>query len=117
MVGWGFLPVPFTKKWDVAWSFDWRTGFPFSVVNQNQEIVGPPDSRRFPDYFSLNLFLERRFTFRNLNLALRGGFEDITGRSNPFIVDNNIDSPTFLQFEAWTGRSFTARIRFLGRKK
>jgi hypothetical protein len=117
MVSWGFLPFPFTKKWDIAWSSDWHTGFPFSVVNQDQQIVGAPNSLRFPDYFSLNLFLERRFTLRGLNLALRGGFEDITGRRNPFVVDNNIDSPNFLQFEAASGRSFTARIRFLGRKK
>ncbi|MBZ5509829.1 MAG: TonB-dependent receptor [Acidobacteriia bacterium] len=115
-VSWGFLPFPFTKKWDIAYSADWHTGFPFSVVNQNQEIVGPPNSRRFPDYFALNLFLERRFTLRGLNLALRGGFEDLTGRRNPFAVNNNIDSPDFLQFEAATGRAFTARIRFLGRK-
>jgi hypothetical protein len=113
----GFLPFPFTKKWDIAYSADWHTGFPFSIVNQNQHIVGPPNSRRFPDYFAFNLFLERRFTLRGLNLALRGGFEDITGHRNPFAVNNNIDSPDFLQFEAATGRAFTARIRFLGRKK
>ncbi len=117
LVSWGFLPLPFTKKWDIALSSDWHTGFPFSVVNQNQEIVGPPNSLRFPDYFALNLFLERRFTLRGYNLALRGGFEDITGRRNPFAVNNNIDSPNFLQFEAVAGRAFTARIRFLGRKK
>ena len=117
LVSWGFLPFPFTKKWDIAYSADWHTGFPFSVVNQNQEIVGTPNSRRFPDYFALNLFLERRFTLRGYNLALRGGFEDITGRRNPFAVDNNIDSPNFLQFEGATRRAFTARIRFLGRKK
>jgi hypothetical protein len=63
------------------------------------------------------LFLEWRFTLRGLNLGLRGGFEDITGHRNPFSVNNNIDSPNFLQFEAASGRAFTARIRFLGRKK
>ncbi|MBZ5568262.1 MAG: TonB-dependent receptor [Acidobacteriia bacterium] len=117
LVSWGFLPFPRTKKWDIAYSADWHTGFPFSVVNQKQEIVGSPNSRRFPDYFALNLFLERRFALRGLNLALRGGFEDLTGRRNPFTVNNNIDSPNFLQFEAATGRAFTARIRFLGRKR
>ncbi len=117
LVSWGFLPLPLTKKWDVAYSAEWHTGFPFTVVNQNLEIVGAPYSLRYPDYFALNLFLERRFSFRGLNLALRGGFEDITGRSNPFVVNNNIDSAHFLEFEAATGRAFTARIRFLGRKK
>ncbi len=116
LVTWGFLPVPKFKKWQVGYSGEWRTGFPFIVVNQNQQVVGPPDSRRFPDYFSLNVFLERRFTVRHYNLALRGGFENITGRRNPATVNNNIDSPQFLQFSNFAHRSFTARIRFLGRK-
>jgi hypothetical protein len=117
LVSWAFLPLPFTRRWSVAYSAEWHTGFPFSVVNQEQQIVGEPNSRRLPDYFSLNLFLEWRFTLRGLNLGLRGGFEDITGHRNPFSVNNNIDSPNFLQFEAASGRAFTARIRFLGRKK
>ncbi len=117
LISWGFLPFPFTKKWDIAYSSDWHTGLPFSVVNQQQQLVGAPNSRRFPDYFSLNLFLERRLSLASYNLALRFGFEDITGRRNPFAVNNNIDSPNFLQFEGTNGRAFTGRIRFLGRKK
>jgi hypothetical protein len=117
LVTWGFLPFPFTRKWDIAYSTDWHSGLPFSVVNQYQELVGAPNSRRFPDYFSLNFFLERRLTLQSYNLALRFGFENITGRRNPFAVNNNIDSPDFLQFENISGRAFTGRIRFLGRKK
>jgi hypothetical protein len=116
-VFWGWLPAPHFKKWDVAWSGEWRSGFPFSVLDQFQRLVGAPDSRRFPDYFTLNLFLERRFSFRGYNLALRGGMENATGHENPTVVDNNIDSPTFLRFSEAQGRAFTARIRFLGRKK
>ncbi len=113
---WGWLPAPRFPRWDVAWSGEWRSGFPFSVVDQFQRLVGAPNTRRFPDYFSLNLFLERRFGFRGYNLAVRGGFEDITGRENPASVDNNIDSPTYLRFSGTQGRAFTARIRFLGRR-
>jgi hypothetical protein len=117
LVTWGFLPFPLRRRWDIAYSADWHSGFPFSVVNQQQQLVGAPNSLRFPDYFSLNLFLERRFTLKDINLALRFGFENLTGRRNPFAVNNNIDSPGFRQFEAASGRAFTGRIRFLGRKK
>ena len=44
---------------DFAYSFDWRTGFPFLVVNQSQQIVLPADRARFPAYMNLNLHVER----------------------------------------------------------
>ncbi len=116
IISWGFLPAPHFKKWAIAYSAEWRTGFPFSIVNQEQRIVGAPNSFRFPDYFSLNPFLERRFSFRSYNLALRFGFENVTGRRNPATVNNNLDSPQFLTFSNIQGRAFTARIRLLGRK-
>lgn len=116
-VSWAFLPVPHFKKWDIGYSAIWHSGFAFSVVNQKQQLVLPAGSHRFPDYLTLNLFLERRFTLRNYNLALRFGFEDLTDRRNPTVVNNNVDSPQFLTFADFQHRAFTARIRFLGRKK
>jgi len=113
-LSWGW--VPFWWKCDLAYSLDWHTGFPFSVVNENQQLVGPPGSMRFPAYFSLNMTLERRFTFLGYQLALRAGFDDITNRHNAAFVDNNIDSPTFLTYTGIQGRALTARLRILGRK-
>jgi hypothetical protein len=66
--------------------------------NNEQQLVTPPGSHRFPGYFSLNLFLEKRFEFRGRYWAIRGGFTDITGRRNPKLVNNNIDSPWAVQF-------------------
>ena len=113
-LSWGW--VPFWWKCDLAYSLDWHTGFPFSVVNENQQLVGPPGSMRFPAYFALNLALERRFTFLGYQLALRAGFDDITNRHNPAFVDNNIDSPKFLTYTGIQGRTLTGRLRLLGRK-
>src|SRR5205085_11552434 len=39
-ISWGFLPI--THKLDFAYSLDYRTGFPFSVVNNSQQLVGSP---------------------------------------------------------------------------
>ncbi len=116
LLAWGFLPVPHTKRWSFAYVADWRTGFPFNVVNQYQELVGSPDSRRFPDYLSIDLFAEVRFGAIGHNWALRGGFEDLNNRKNPMAVNNNVDSPDFLEYSVVAHRAFTARIRFLGRK-
>ena len=113
-LSWGFLPL--IKGFDFAYSAEARTGFPFNVVNDQQELVGLPGSRRFPTYFTLNVFAEKRFHLLKRYWAIRGGFENVTNRQNPYSVNNNIDSPQFLTFGSNFRRSFTTRIRLVGRK-
>jgi hypothetical protein len=118
-ITWGFLPffkLPWIGPLDLGYSAEARTGFPFNVVNDQFQLVGPPGSRRYPDYFSLNVHLEKRFHALGFFWALRGGYDNITGRKNPVAVNNNIQSPQFGTFSGFDGRAFTARIRFLGRK-
>lgn len=119
-LSWGYFPLfplPILHQFEVAYSAEARTGFPFNLLNDQQALIGQPGSQRFPDYFSLNLQLEKRFHLFHYYLALRGGFDNISGRCNPFVVNSIIDSthpaPTF---SACQGRAFTSRIRFLGRK-
>jgi hypothetical protein len=114
-IGWGWFPTPF-RRWDFVFSVDYRTGFPWTAVNANQQIVGAAYSHRFPDYFALNPGLEFRFTFRGYALALRGVMENATDRKNPFFVNNNVDATNYSTYGGFASRSFTARIRFLGRK-
>ncbi|HJP92994.1 MAG TPA: carboxypeptidase regulatory-like domain-containing protein [Pyrinomonadaceae bacterium] len=113
-ISWGWMPL--VKKFDFVYSLDWRSGFPFSAVDQQQRLVGDLNSRRFPDYFTLNTHLERRFTLFSYILALRAGFNNVTNRQNPTVVNNNIDSPQFLTFGGTEHRVLTGRIRFIGRK-
>ncbi len=113
-ISWGWFPL--VRRFDLAYSLEWRDGFPFSLVDQNQQVVGTPNSRRLPAHFSLNVHVERRFQMLGLRWALRAGFNNVTGRDNPTGVNNNIDSPEFLTFGGAQGRAFTGRIRFLGRK-
>ena len=119
-LSWGYFPLfplPIIHQLEVAYSLEARTGFPYNLLTDQQQLIGPPGAQRFSDYFSLNLQLEKRFRLFGYYLALRGGFDNITGRCNPFVVDNVLDSshlqPTFTACE---GRAFTSRIRLLGRK-
>lgn len=113
-ISWGWLPL--VKGFDAGYSLETRSGFPFAVVNDQQQIVRPPGTYRFPTYFSLNFHLEKRFHALGFFWALRGGFDNITNRQNAFTVNNDINSPQFLTFSNFDRRAFTARIRFLGRK-
>ena len=118
-LSWGTVPTPWWGI-DFAYFFEYRTGYPFSVVNQQQFLIGAPDSRRFPDYASLNISLEKKFRFRKYLFAVRGSVINLTDRQNPNVVVNNIDAvgvtPAFLNFFGGQGRAFTGRLRFLGRR-
>lgn len=115
LVGWGWLPL--VRGFTLGYTFDGHTGYPFSLTNQDQELVGFPGRDRFPEFWQVDIHIEKQFLFRGYQWALRGGFNDITGSEDPFLVNNNIDSPTFGQFTGLQHRAFTGRIRFIGRKK
>ena len=118
-LSWGYVPffkLPIIRHTEIAWSSELRTGFPFNVTNDQEQLVGAPGSQRFPEYFSLNLQLEKRFHLFGYFWALRGGFDNITNHANPYVVNSDINSPQFLTFSAFQGRSFTSRIRLLDRK-
>lgn len=110
----GYLPT-FWRKWAVAYLLEARSGFPFSIQDDLGQVIGPVNSRRYPMFFELNFFIERRFTFRGQNWALRAGFDNITSHSNPNGVNNSIDSPQFLQYYGGQTRAFNMRIRWLGK--
>jgi hypothetical protein len=114
LISWGWLPL--RHRFDLGYWLEWRDGYPFSSVNQDQQRVGPPDSRRFPTYFSLNMSIERRIHLLGFQWALRAGLDNVTNRHNPSVVDNNVDSPHFLSFSGLQGRALVARLRLLGEK-
>ncbi|MFZ0429390.1 MAG: TonB-dependent receptor [Acidobacteriota bacterium] len=113
---WGWRPLPRFRGFLLAYALEWRTGFPFSYVDEQQDLVGPPNAHRFPAYFSVSVHLEKRVKVFGYQWALRAGVNNLTDRANGTYIDNNIDSPDFLALGGVQGRSFTGRIRFLGHK-
>jgi hypothetical protein len=91
-----------------------RTGFPFSVVNQEQQLLGPPGGRRYPNYLNLNIGVEKRLKLFGHVWAVRLAVINAIGSANPDSVINNIDSPRFLQFAGGQRRAVTTRIRVVG---
>ena len=49
-----------TGRWLFLATLDWRSGLPYSVVNEDLEFVGPRNELRFPTYFRVDAGLERR---------------------------------------------------------
>ena len=115
IVAWGWT---LTHIWGIVFSafVEYRTGYPFSVVNLQQQLVGLPNSMRFPAFVNVNLGLEKKIAFRGYLWAVRGQAVNAFGRRNPDTVVNNIDAPNFGAFSGGQGRAFTLRVRFVGRK-
>jgi hypothetical protein len=111
---WGWMPLP--KRFLLAYALEGRNGYPFLVVTGEHRLAEPPNRRRLPTYFSLNLHLERRFHLFGLQWAVRVGFNNVTNHPNPSTVNNNVDSPQFLTPGGAESRSFIGRLRLLGRK-
>ena len=123
---WGWAPLPrrllpeslrfLTRNTTAAYLVEYRTGFPFGVVDEEDFLVGRPNSRRFPGYFNINLHLERKFRAIHYLWAWRFGFNNITNNGNPNVVNNVKGTPQFLTYQRGQARAFTVRLRFLGRK-
>jgi hypothetical protein len=114
-LSWGSIPTPI---WGILFSYflEYRTGYPFSAVNQQQFLVGEANSLRFPSYASLTVGFEKRFRFKGYVFAARLALVNIFDRSNADTVVNNVDAPNYLSFYGGQGRAVTGRLRFLGRK-
>jgi hypothetical protein len=115
LLTWGWAP---THIWGIQLSyfFEYRTGYPYSVINLQQQLVGSPNSSRFPDYANLNLGIEKKFGFRGYLWGVRVEAVNAFDRQNPDTVVNNIDAPNFRTFAGGQGRAFTLRARFIGKK-
>ncbi len=108
--GWTPLPI-----WGLFLSgfVEYRTGYPFSVLNNQQQLVGAANSMRFPDYFSLNVGLEKRFPLKGHQWAIRVMAVNLTGHLNPDTVVNIVGAPNYLAYSGGQSRAFTARLRLV----
>jgi hypothetical protein len=123
---WGWAPLPnaslpsflqfATRNTTLDYLLEYRSGFPFNVIDQYGFLVGAPASYRLPYYFNFNLHVERQFHALHYLWAWRVGVNNLTNSRNPNYVDNILGSPAFLTYGRGATRAFTMRLRMLGRK-
>ncbi len=97
LLAWDWTP---THIWSVqvSYFFEYGTGYPFSVISLRQQLVGSPNSVRFPPYVSRNPALERKFGFHGNLWAARIEAVNALDRPKPNTAVNNIDAPNFGRF-------------------
>ena len=82
---------------------EWRSGFPFSLLDEDQNFVGPRnDGGRFPRLMTFDLLVTKgiKIPFRGKKYKGRVGVTifNITNHWNPRDVQNNLASPQFTRF-------------------
>jgi len=113
---WGDFAVPFNLVLTPV--VDYHTGFPFSIVDENQDFVGPRnEGGRFPRLLTLDLLVMKalKIKFRGKEHKGRAGFTvfNITNHWNPRDVQNNIASPQFGTFFNSADRSVRLKFEFV----
>ena len=89
-----------------------HTGFPYSVVNDMLDWVGPRNSvMHFPTVALLDLDIEHRFTFIKGKPWIGLRAYNALNRFTPIEVQNNLSSPLFGAFYNSFGRQLRLQVR------
>jgi len=101
-----------TPGWQLLGTIDWRTGLPYSVVDEDLEFVGARNALRFPTYFRVDAGFERRLAIAKFHpwVGLR-----ISNALNSFLpadVQANLSSPAFGSFYNSVWREYRIAFRF-----
>jgi hypothetical protein len=94
--GWATFSLPLRVV--VSPAVEWRTGFPYTAQNVFQHYAEPPNSERFPDYFSTDVTAFKTFDLfgRKMDLGLQ--FFNVTSHFNPRDVFSVVASPRYQEF-------------------
>jgi hypothetical protein len=101
-----------TPRWLLLGIFDWRSGLPYSTVNEYLDYVGTRNSLRFPTYLRLETGIERRFKIFKFQPWIGVRIWNTLNSFLPTDVQANIASPAFGSFYNSEYRQFRIQLRF-----
>lgn len=114
VITWGSIGLPWKLElWPVL---DIHNGFAWSPVDSNLNFVGTRDSRRFPEFASLDMQV-----LRPVQIPIFGGEHsarigvkvfNVTKHFNPRDVQDNISSSEYGKFYNSMGRQFGGKLEF-----
>ena len=126
LVAWGDIGLP--KQIIVSPVLDWHTGFPFSLIDEDQNFVGARNrAGRYPSFMSLDLQITKGLApkvpnwgfipakFRGKKLPGRFGVKvfNLTNHWNPRDFQNNIDAADYGTFYNSPRRGIRLKFEFV----
>jgi hypothetical protein len=104
-----YTPVP---TWLFIGILDWRTGLPYSAVNEMLDYVGPRNGLRYPTYARLETGVEHRFKSLKFQPWIGVRIWNTFNAFLPWDVQANTGSSAFGTFYNSEYRQFRIQIRF-----
>jgi hypothetical protein len=101
-----------TRTWLFLGTFDWRSGLPYSAVNETLDFVLPRNSLRFPTYARLEFGAEHRFKIFKFEPWIGVRAYNALDSFLPTDVQANIGSRAFGSFYNSEYRQFRLQVRF-----
>jgi hypothetical protein len=101
-----------TATWLLTGVADWRSGLPYSLVNEYLDFVGPRNDQRLPNYLRLDLGVEHRFKIFKLQPWIGVRAYNALNAFLPADVQNNISSPAFGSLYNSQFRQYRLQVRF-----
>src|SRR5262249_30745269 len=109
---WGVMNLPHAIA--VAPTMEYRTGFPYTVIDEQQNVVGSRNQARFPNLFTLDLAVTKDVQLPPLRHARIGvQLFNLTNHFNPQDVQNNTASGAFGQYANSVDRQVRGKFTLL----
>jgi len=101
-----------TPRWFVLGTADWRTGVPYSVVNETLDFPAARNDRRFPNYARVELGIEYRADLFRWRPWVGVRVTNVFSAFLPSDVQANTGSPFFGTFYNSEDRHVRLQLRF-----
>lgn len=93
---------------------EWRNGFPYTVINEQQQVVGVRnEGNQFPNFWTLDLAATKDVQVMNHRARVGVQVFNLTDRFNPQDVQNNTESAQFGEFANSVKRQVRAKFVLL----
>jgi carboxypeptidase family protein len=106
---WSNISLP--KEITVFPLIDVRTGFPYSLIDEDRNFVGARNQAgRYPTFVSLDTQVTKRFLFRGHRTTVGVKLFNITNHDNPRDFQNNLAATDFGSFYNNVGRTIRGKF-------
>jgi hypothetical protein len=96
LLAWATVNLP--SRVVVSPVVEWRSGFPYSVLDEQYRYAGTPNTGRFPTFFSTDMVVYKTFTVHQRSADLGVQLFNVTDHNNPRDVYPVLGAPQFGEF-------------------
>jgi len=104
IIAWSSVPGP--MGFTFSNTIEFRSGFPYSAVDDYQQYVGQANSRRFPNVVTANLNVFHDVKLGSHVIRLIGRMYNVLNTFNPLEVQTYTSAPDFGRFYSTVERRF-----------